>query len=71
MLIRRNRVFAMGLAVEDSLEGKAQERLAPRHCPKCKGYIRFTDTVLDVRRSLIVRLYRCKCGEITWEEKPT
>jgi hypothetical protein len=73
MLIQRNRVFAMELAMEDSLEGETQERLisaAPPHCPKCKGYIRFTDTVLDVRRSLIVRLYRCECGEIIWEEKP-
>jgi hypothetical protein len=52
----------------DSIEGQSVTA-APPYCPKCKCCVRLLDTLLDVRRSLIVHLYRCECGEIIWEEK--
>ena len=39
-------------------------------CPKCKAYFRFTETFLDVRRNLTVRLFRCECGQLIWDERP-
>jgi hypothetical protein len=41
------------------------------HCPKCEGDVLLTAMISDVRRSLIIRLYECECGELIWEEKPS
>ena len=62
-----------GGVMENSVEGGPREPLvaaASPICPKCKTYFRFTDTFLDVRRNLIVRLFRCECGQVIWDEKP-
>ena len=59
--------------MENRVEGGACEPLvaaASPICPKCKTYFRFTDTFLDVRRNLIVRLFRCECGQLIWDERP-
>ena len=59
--------------MEHSVEGEPREPLvaaASPICPKCKAYFRFTETFLDVRRNLIVRLFRCECGQFIWDEKP-
>ncbi len=57
----------MGDCIEGGLKQRSV-RAAPPHCPKCKRCVRLTDTLVDVRRSVIVRLYRCECGEIIWDE---
>jgi hypothetical protein len=59
--------------MKDSVERGPREPLvvaASPICPKCKAYFRFTETFLDVRRNLIVRLFRCECGQMIWDEKP-
>jgi hypothetical protein len=59
--------------MENSVEGGPREALvaaASPICPKCKTYFRFTETFLDVRRNLIVRLFRCECGHLIWDERP-
>jgi hypothetical protein len=64
-------LLTMERPMGDSIEGRLNERsviAAAPHCPKCKRCVRLTDTLLDVRRGLIVHLYRCECGEIIWEE---
>jgi hypothetical protein len=60
--------------MKDSVEGRPREPLvatASPVCPKCKAYFQFTKTFFDVRRNLIVRLFRCECGQVIWDEKPT
>ena len=57
--------------MKDSVEGGPREPLvaaASPICPKCKAYFRFTKTFLDVRRNLIVRFFRCECGQVIWDE---
>ena len=64
-------LLAMERPMGDCIEGGLKQRsvtAAPPHCPKCKRCVRLTDTLVNVRRSVIVRLYRCECGEIIWEE---
>jgi len=59
--------------MENRVEGGACEPLvaaASPICPKCKTYFRFTDTFLDLRRNLIIRLFRCECGQLIWDERP-
>jgi hypothetical protein len=38
-------------------------------CPKCKTRFRFSETLVDVRRDVFVRLFRCECGQVIWDEK--
>jgi len=59
--------------MRNSVEGGPRDPLfdaASPICPKCKTYFRFTDGFLDVRRNLIVRLFRCECGQLIWDERP-
>jgi hypothetical protein len=57
----------LGNRIEEGLQERSVTA-APSICPKCKGTVHFTETLLDVRRNLIVRLHRCECGEIIWEK---
>ena len=46
--------------MEKSVKGGPREPLVAAGspiCPKCKAYFRFTETFLDVRRNLTVRLF--------------
>jgi hypothetical protein len=62
-----------GGVMENSVEGGPRAPLvaaASPICPRCKAYFRFTETFLDVRRNLIVRFFRCECGQVIWDERP-
>jgi len=67
------RTVATERVMQDSVELRAQElsvSATPPDCLKCKGDILLAAMISDVRRSLIVRVYQCECGELLWDEKP-
>jgi len=61
-----------GLQMEESVEPGPRAPLvaaASPVCPKCKTHFRFSETLMDVRRDIFVRLFRCECGQVIWDEK--
>jgi hypothetical protein len=40
-----------------------------RRCPKCTAFSRFAHSILDSRRGITLRLYKCiACGEHLWDD---
>jgi hypothetical protein len=40
-----------------------------RRCPKCTAFSRFAHSILDSRRGITFRLYKCiACGEHLWDD---
>jgi len=41
-----------------------------RRCPKCTAFSRFAHSILDSRRGITLRLYKCiACGEHLWDDE--
>ena len=69
---RIRRKVRLHMADDVESESRQQSGAAARpRCPKCKGYVRLKDVFLDLPRNTMVRLNRCECGELIWEERLT
>jgi hypothetical protein len=40
----------------------------PHSCPKCASEIVRLIVILDTRKGKPVRLFRCRCGELIWDD---
>jgi hypothetical protein len=60
------------LQMEESVEPEQRKPMfaaASSVCPICKTHFRFSETLVDVRRDIFVRVFRCECGQVIWDEK--
>jgi hypothetical protein len=57
--------------VTEEKEAKLPKQQTQDHgprCPTCAAFPRLTNSMLDVRRDKMVRLFTCSCGERIWDD---
>jgi hypothetical protein len=52
------------------MSDRAPSGPAEIRCNRCGALVQLIETILDPRRGLTLRMFKCICGEQTWTTNP-